>query len=248
MLQLLLLALTVILLGVAGIALYKVRKIHLATYGMSRDIAAIRRETDFLFRQLQALSALERKLHLEQPLPPLRGWAGSPDFLTVVAEEIECHKPLAVVECSSGVSTVVCARMLQLNGAGHVFSLEHDPNFAVATSRMLARYGLSSWATVLDAPLDTARTPTPWYSTAAIPQDIDIDLLIVDGPPEATASLARYPALPVLASRMSPHANVVVDDAAREGERQILARWLKEFPEFQQQFFDCEKGCAVLRR
>ncbi len=67
--------------------LYKVRKIHLATYILLNNVAATRRETETLFTQIQALLALERKLNLAEALPPMRGWAGSPDFLLTVANE-----------------------------------------------------------------------------------------------------------------------------------------------------------------
>lgn len=103
-------------------SLYRIRKIHLASYQLLEDAAAIRRETTTLFSQIQALWALERKLGLPDALPPMRGWAGSPDFLLAAAEEALYLKPKTVMECSSGVSTVVMARCLQMNGVGHVYS------------------------------------------------------------------------------------------------------------------------------
>lgn len=115
----------VALMGIAGLTLHKVRRIHLATYGLSASILAVRRGTDALFRQLQALLALERKLKLDDALPPMRGRAGSPDFL-VVAKHIDRAKPNVVLECGAGVSTLVCAKILQKLGNGRVFSIEHD--------------------------------------------------------------------------------------------------------------------------
>jgi predicted O-methyltransferase YrrM len=244
-----LIALIVLLLVVCALTLHKVRKVHLSTYDLTSNVATIRRETDALFNQLQALSGLERKLRMEGPLPRMRGWAASPDFLLVVADEIERRKPDTVVECSSGTSTVVCARMLQLTGKGHVYSLEHDIRYASATREMLKTYRLSEWATVLDATLTVAHTPTPWYADDVIQRDVhNIDMLVIDGPPEATAPLARYPALPRLAPRMANDAIVIIDDATRNDEQQMLKRWLVEFPEYSQQLVDCEKGCAILRR
>jgi len=64
-----------------------------------------------------------------------------------------------------------------------------------------------------------------WYDTAAV-EDLDgIDLLLVDGPPAAVGPLARYPAVPRLESKLSPTATIILDDAARSDERQILMRW-----------------------
>src|SRR5207244_4204311 len=111
--------------------------------------------------------------------------------------------PRIVLECGSGVSTVVCARMLQLGGSGHVYSLEHDATFAEQTRALLSRHGLSNWATVVDASLDQTTDP-PWYSENAIPKEaVNIELFVVDGPPANVAHLARYPALPRMASRLA---------------------------------------------
>ncbi len=229
------------------VVLQKVRKIRLATYTLLDDTSNTRRETEALFAQIQALLALERKLGLAEALPPMRGWAGSPDFLLKVAEEALARKPRTVMECSSGVSTLVVARCLQINGAGHVYSLEHDPEFAGKTRKLLDRYGLTDWATVVDAPLQTKHTGTPWYAEEAIPHDLaPIEMLIVDGPPASTAALARFPALPRLMPRMADHFIVLVDDANRDDEIEILKQWQHLFPHLQQSNAHCEKGLVLL--
>lgn len=247
--NLLLAAAAMAAIAILVIVLHKIRMVHLATYAMRSDIAAIRQETESLFEQLQALATLEHKLGLSKPLPRLRRWAGSPDFLVVVANEIEAKRPHVIMECSSGASTVVCARMLQLVGAGHVYSLEHDEAFASATERMLIAYGVADRATVIRAPLNTTQTQTPWYSLEAVPRDLPpIDLLVIDGPPAPVGKLARYPALPMLAPRLAPTASILVDDADRDDEREMLRKWQGEFPAFALSRVDCEKGCAILQR
>lgn len=242
-------ALLSILLGIAGLALHKIRRIHLATYQLLTDGAIARREAEALFSQIQSLLALEKTLALPLPLPSMRGWAGSPDFLLRVTEEILKRGARTVVECSSGVSTVVCARSLQINGSGHVYSLEHDPEYAAKTRALLVRHGLTDWATVLDAPLVSEGSATPWYSLAALPTDMPpIDMLVVDGPPQAIGPLARYPALPRLEAKMAPTALIIVDDAARDGEKRMLACWAEEYPAFKQIGAYCEKGCVLAER
>lgn len=240
-------ALLVITFTLVALLLYKTRKIHLATYNLVTDTARVHKEIDVLFSQIQALLALERKLALPQALPPLRGWAGSPDFLLRIASEIEERKPGAVLECSSGVSTLVVARCLQMNGKGHVFSLEHDPSYATTTRKLLGKYNLSDWATVLDAPLETKHTETPWYREESIPKDLGpVDMLIIDGPPATVAPLARFPALPRLLSRLSTTSLIVMDDANRDDETEIVNRWLQMFPMLLHRDGYCEKGCALL--
>lgn len=225
------------------LALHKVRKIHLATY----ELQSAAKETRSLFSQLQALSALERTLALEKPLPPLRGWAGSPDFLLIVAKAILSKKPKIVFECSSGTSTLVIARCLQLNGNGHLHSLEHDSTYAEKTRSLLEENDLSSWATVIHAPLSTANTSTPWYSECFIPSDIkNIDLLIVDGPPSTVAPMARFPALPRLIDKLSKDALIIVDDTDRDDDSRMLKRWLELYPRMVATDCSCEKGCVTL--
>lgn len=179
----------------------------------------------------------------------MRGWAGSPDFLLKTAEEALRRKPQTVMECSSGVSTVVLARCLQLNGSGHVYSLENSPEFAVKTRALLEQHGLADWVTVLDAPLVTKSTQTPWYDESVIPAELmAIDMLVVDGPPASTAPLARYPALPRLYPRMAANCTVMLDDADRSDEVELLRRWQQEFSEFEQTHLACEKGLVQLSR
>jgi hypothetical protein len=68
-----------------------------------------------------------------------------------------------------------------------------------------------------------------WYQTDVFADLQGIDLLVVDGPPARASLEARYPALPTLRDRLSPNAIVVLDDAGREDETQIVERWCAEF-------------------
>ena len=241
---LLLTAICCVILGIILLVLHKTRKIHLATYKLLSSAT----ETNNLFSQFQALLALERRLALDEPLPPLRGWAGSPDFLLTVANEVLFRKPSVALECSSGVSTLVIARCLQINNFGHVYSLEHDPDYANKTRDLLSIHGLADWATVIDAPLETVEGETPWYSERGIPVDLaPIDLLVVDGPPATTAPLARYPALPRLAGRLASPSVIIVDDTDRADETEMLKRWQKLFPSIFVTDCNCEKGCVMLK-
>jgi len=227
---------------------YKLRAAHLLLYDL-RDQS--RSDHTSLFRQLEALQGLYAELGLRNSLPPTRGWAASPDFLLELTRHARSARPLTVVECSSGISTVVLARCMQLNGIGKVLSLEHDPHFAAQTRDQLRRHNLQDWAEVLDAPLEPhlwGDESWPWYSLNLLPQRVQIDMLVIDGPPQATRTQARYPAGPMLFRRLAAEATVFLDDAARADERAILERWREEFPSLQQSARACEKGCAVLTK
>ncbi|MET0322602.1 MAG: class I SAM-dependent methyltransferase, partial [Duganella sp.] len=202
-----------------------------------------------LFRQVEALHGLYVELDLRQSLPPTRGWAASPDFLLELARHARSAQPSVVVECSSGVSTLVLARCLQRQRRGMLYSLEHDPVYAQQTREALRRHGLQDWAQVIVAPLrpqQAAGATWTWYDLGALPATLPIDLLVIDGPPQATGPLARYPAGPLLFPRLAAGATVFLDDAARPDERAAVQRWGVEFPALAQSARTCEKGCAVL--
>jgi predicted O-methyltransferase YrrM len=226
--------------------LHKLRLVHLLLHDV-RDRTG--HDNLSLFRQLEALQGLYVELALKHSLPPTRGWAASPDFLLELARHARTARPDNVVECSSGASTLVLARCMQMNGAGKVFSLEHDAHYAGQTRAQLRHMGLEQWAEVIDAPLcpqQLAGETWPWYDLGALPAGVAIDLLVIDGPPQATRALARYPAGPLLFPRLAAGAHVFLDDAARADEQAILQRWAQQFPALHQSVRRCEKGCAVV--
>lgn len=239
--------LAALLLLISLAALHKLRRVHLLLHELGDRSG---QDTAALFRQVEALQGLYVDLDLRHSLPPTRGWAASPDFLAELATHVRSERPRVVVECSSGASTLVLARSLQLNGGGKVYSLEHDPLYARQTRLQLARHGLSEFAEVLDAPLcnvtlDGARYE--WYDHAVLPPMGPIGMLVIDGPPQDTCVQARFPAGPLLFPRLGAGAAVFLDDAKRPAETATVARWREAFPALMFEMRACEKGCAVLR-
>ena len=225
--------------------LYKVRKIHLMMYGFEGlSVACI----DNLFNQIQAYIGLINGLDIKHQMPFTRGWAASPDFLQGIATYAIDVKPDKVVECSCGVSTLVLARCMQINGAGHVYSLENSEIYAQKTRENISRHGLESWATVIYTPLkeQTLNDNTfTWYDLDGINFD-QIDMLVVDGPPDGTCPLARYPAVPLLYDKLSDKYAIYLDDASRADEKQIVSMWLSQFKNTTFEYRNYEKGCAII--
>lgn len=231
----------------ALLLMHKLRRIHAKQFEMASEQV---QQQQNLYRQFEALQGLYAELDMAQSLPPMRDWAASPDFLLLLARHVRTERVQHVVECSSGVSTLVLARCLQLNGQGKVYSLEHDADYASHTQRELARCGLLDWAEVIHAPLQSyylSDQSWPWYSLKHFPRTLHPELLVIDGPPQATRKLARYPAGPLLFPLLAERATVFLDDAARQDEQTILQRWQQEHPGFALTRPRCEKGCAVLR-
>jgi len=201
-----------------------------------------------LFWQLEALGALRDELDLRTPLGRTRGAAAAPDILLELVRTIDRTGATTVLETGSGISTVVIAARLKAVG-GKVVALEHHAGYAEATRRDLEAQGLEDVATVLDTPLvDTpiGDASWSWYDLSAADVPGDIGLLFVDGPPGRGERLARYPALPMLRDHLAPGATIIVDDAARPDEHEMVERWQSEAEGMEAAYLDLVKGAYVL--
>jgi predicted O-methyltransferase YrrM len=202
-------------------------------------------------RQTQGLLALHSLLPASRSLPPLGDWAVSADAAASLVELVLEHEPDKVVELGSGTSTVLLAYALRQLGRGTLVALEHDSDFAQRTQQDLESRGLQQVARVALAPLVPTRLGADvfsWYDLAEAELPNGIDMLFVDGPPAGTGPLARYPAVPLLWTHLSPDAVVVLDDAGRSDEERIVSRWLHEQHELNLTHLAHERGTAILRR
>ena len=159
---------------------------------------------------------------------PWSSGAMRPAGLVVVCNEIVHGGRERVVECGSGVSTVLLARLLRHRGGGSVVAIEHDADWAGLVEDLLHREDLGEVARVIHAPLEGE---PPWYARSALDATPDeIDLLVVDGPPAdgPGEGLRRAPALPFFEARLTNGATVILDDLPRPGEREVVAGWEAE--------------------
>lgn len=211
----------------------------------------IEREQLFGYRQLEAYSGIIGTLGLRSPLPPLRKtWAIDPDSATLLIRLVLAEGPQTIVELGSGISTVLIGKALTLGGSGRLRSLDHDAYFLAETMKMLEAESLEGAVDLLEAPLEDTEIDDvvwKWYSPVGLEGLDTVDLVIVDGPPSSTGPEARYPAVPMLASRMRNGSIVFLDDANREDEAHIVERWLAEYPLVELQVPKTEKGAALLQ-
>lgn len=173
--------------------------------------------------------ALLQRLDLpEDALPNLGSWKADTVFLHRIVDAIEELRPATVVELGAGASSLVAAKALQMNGGGQLHSFDQHAQFVKATSEWLNDFGVS--AQIRHAPLGAQARDWPgaWYDLSDVPPSID--LLIIDGPPWAIHPYVRGGA-EVLFERLSPGAVILLDDAARPGERVVASRWRKRWPQ-----------------
>ncbi|HEX6467487.1 MAG TPA: class I SAM-dependent methyltransferase [Streptosporangiaceae bacterium] len=209
-----------------------------------------------VYRQLEALIDLRGLIGPRAPMPPLRGWALSPDALRLIVGQVLAREPQLIVECGSGSSSIWLGYAVQRLGTGRVVALEHQESFAAATRELTRAHGLAGVVEVRYAPLVpwcpdaqwAGAGGQPWYDRRAVADLEKIGLLLVDGPPAGTAEAARYPAVPVLLPRCAEDALIVLDDTVRSDEAAISDRWLAEYPELRRTVYELEKGLHVFER
>ena len=143
------------------------------------------------YEQVQATLNLFARVKVDGLVPPMRGWAASPDVLNVLVDELLSRRPRVVVECGSGVSTLWLALAItQYDIPCRVVSLDHDAEFLAATALTLERHGVADVVDLRLAPLTRTRLlghDTVWYDEAAVADLTDVGLVFVDGPPESSA-------------------------------------------------------------
>lgn len=161
--------------------------------------------------------------------------------LVAVCNDVVLSRRRCLVELGSGTSTVLLGRLLRQvwpDGGYRQVAVEHDRAWAHWVAERLRAEGAPETTVVLHVPLAPhGPDGLDWYDEQRLSDGLDgaldgepVDLLLVDGPPADTPErvLARCPALPVLAPRLAPGATVVLDDAERPGEQEVLRRWERD--------------------
>lgn len=180
-----------------------------------------------LLNDIGSILRLQQRFQPRTALPRMSGWTLDSSTLERLVEYVVERGPKLMVECGSGASTVWLAYAARAAGA-RLVSLEHLERYAAETAGELARHGLGDVAEVRLAPLEELEiegTGYHWYGRRAWEDIEHIDMLLVDGPPKATGKHARFPAVPLLESRLADRCTIVFDDVHRKEEREILDRW-----------------------
>ena len=72
-------------------------------------------------------------------------------------------------------------------------------------------------------------------------------MMIIDGPPGHLCKCARYPALPYFFERLDNNACILLDDANRTDEKEMIDKWIQDYPSIKKETVEgTEKGLVVL--
>lgn len=185
---------------------------------------------------------------IRSELPPFGAFTICEDFGDILIQEVLNSRPKTILEVGSGVSTVLLGYCLEILGEGHIYSIEHLPEYAQRTRSLTKNHRVDHYTTVIDASLimrEIQQEQWLWYDTSGL-AEMQYDLVVVDGPPRRTGPLARYPILPLFDDSMSSNSVLLLDDALRKDEEAILLRWQEEFPQYTVKRFNTKKGAARL--
>ena len=198
---------------------------------------------------MQTYGQLQQQLKFEQQMPVTPEWSAAADFLFLIKDHCLSKRPKTIVECSSGLTSLVLSRCCQVNNKGHVYSLENAEEFQQQTLKQLKQFDLLNFADVFHAPLikhTIMQHDYDWYNPQAV-RGLEIDMLVIDGPPGFIQKYSRLPALPVLFDQFTDGACIFLDDAARDEEKEIVEIWLKEYTDLCHEYIETERGCSVLK-
>lgn len=192
-------------------------------------------------------AALVERLDLApDALPHLGSWKADTGFLHQIVDAIEALRPQTVVEFGAGASSLVAARALQRHGGGRLISCDQHAGFVEATRAWLRENGVDADLRATRLERAPGGWPGLWYDAHPLPAKID--LLVIDGPPWTIHPFVRG-AADCLFDRLPVGGMVLLDDAARPGERVVARRWRRRWPGFDFRLVHAgTKGTLVGRR
>ena len=151
------------------------------------------------------------------------GFVANLDYLEEVARRT-VETSGNILECGSGITTILmgalCARRKT-----EVWSLENSDEWANRTNEILERHEIPK-VHICAAPL-IEYDGFSWYDPPLSKMPNEFSLVICDGPPGNTKG-GRYGLLPVMSQRLARGTVVLVDDAGRAGEVELIKRWESE--------------------
>lgn len=158
----------------------------------------------------------------------IHGWnnelySADVDYLEEVARRA-VGTPGPILECGTGVSTIVLGLLAGRRGV-ETWSLEHSPDWHDRVS-MTLKWNRVPGVRLCLTPL-RAFGGYSWYDAPLATLPGRFSLVICDGPPGDTPG-GRFGLMPVVGQRLPTGPIILLDDAHRVGEEQVMDQWARD--------------------
>lgn len=167
------------------------------------------------------------------PIAELRGffdgrvlgeWTLDADSMLFLWQRLQAEKPKVIVECGSGVSTLLFARYLSLyQPDGVLLSLEQSAEETKVAQDRLEKHGLAKFVKMYHAPMVSEERGYNLNGVETWPGMQRFDWILVDGP--AGNNLVRYYTIADMQKLANPGARWFLDDSFRDNELNVLSKW-----------------------
>lgn len=188
--------------------------------------------------EIDSLKNIEALINLDSLIDIYIPWSGSalkPSVIKLILNDILIHNRENIVECGSGISTLYIASLFKQYSLNRrkIYSIDHNEEWIETLESYLDKLELSKYVQLIHAPLEHFESEfheMKWYKTSILNkyfENIEIDQLIVDGPPAFKESIkySRYPAGIYFKNKFGKSYSIFLDDLDREGEQEIAEKW-----------------------
>jgi predicted O-methyltransferase YrrM len=152
------------------------------------------------------------------------GYSADVSFLAEAIRRVRGLAAGAVLECGSGISTVLMGLSIPDRATCEIVVFENDVRWFERVTSVTRQYRFAN-VHLVHTPLQSYGDYM-WYAppTQRMPR---FHLVVCDGPTEATPG-GRYGLLPVMAPHLVKDAVILLDDVDTKIGRDVLARWENE--------------------
>jgi predicted O-methyltransferase YrrM len=171
------------------------------------------------------------------------GYAANLEYFEEVAR-IAVASEGPILECGSGATTILLGLLCGQRGK-EVWSLEHSAEWQKRVNDVLQRHGISG-VRVCFSPL-VQKGEFDWYDAPVAEMPNQFSLVVCDGPPGMTKG-GRYGLLPLLGHRLPKGSIILLDDAFRSGEAELIKKWESEVGFATKLVEKGDRGFAIMRR
>ena len=150
-------------------------------------------------------------------------WSAENEYLLAcIKKALTCNGP--ILECGSGLSTLLVGGIAKKRGIEHIV-FEHIGQWSKKVQRQLDKHKLNN-TNISNTPIKDYGNYS-WYDISTVKSPENFALIVCDGPPSSIKG-GRHGLIPLMKHNFSADCVILLDDADREQEHDIVKQWQKE--------------------